>query len=87
MGLNRLAVVTSTTGKGVNVLGGMIAPGEYSKASMQWTKLDNSPTGKGVIVTGGITEKDSKAIFELSQLIQWTRLVILLLLLSQFQMS
>ena len=86
-------MVTSPTGKGVNVLGGMIAPGEYSKAmfelsaSMQWTRLDNSPTGKGVIVMGGITEKDSKAIFELSQLIQWTRLVILLLLLSQFQMS
>ena len=72
-------MVTSLTGKGVNVLGGMIAPGEYSKAmfelsaSMQWTRLDNSPTGKGVIVTGGITEKDSKAIFELSQLIQWTK--------------
>ena len=40
-----------------------------------------------------ITEEDSKAIFELSQSMQWTRLeknfklAILLLLLSQFQMS
>ena len=35
-----------------------------------------SPTGKGVIVMGGITEsgEDSKAIFELSQSMQWTRL-------------
>ena len=41
---------------------------------MQWTRLDNSPTGKGVIVMGGITEKDSKAIFELSQLIQWKKI-------------
>ena len=53
MGLVKHAMVTSPTGKGVNVLGGMIAPGEYSKAmfelsaSMQWTRLDNSPTGKG----------------------------------------
>ena len=31
-----------------------------------------SPTGKGVIVMGG--ETGSKAIFELSQSMQWTRL-------------
>ena len=35
-----------------------------------------SPTGKGVIVMGGETEsgEDSKAIFELSQSMEWTRL-------------
>ena len=35
-----------------------------------------SPTGKGVIVMGGETEseEDSKAMFELSQSMQWTRL-------------
>ena len=35
-----------------------------------------SPTGKGVIVMGGETEnwKKSKAMFELSQSMEWTRL-------------
>ena len=35
-----------------------------------------SPTGKGVIVMGGITEsgRASKAMFELTQSMQWTRL-------------
>ena len=40
-----------------------------------------SPTGKGVIVMGGETEsretnsrKNSKAMFELSQSLEWTRL-------------
>ena len=35
-----------------------------------------SPTGKGVIVMGGRTEslEDSKAMFELSQSMEWTRL-------------
>ena len=35
-----------------------------------------SPTGKGVIVMGGVTEnwKYSKAMFELSQSMQWTRM-------------
>ena len=35
-----------------------------------------SPTGKGVIVMGGVTEseEDSKAMFELSQSMEWTRL-------------
>ena len=35
-----------------------------------------SPTGKGVIVMGGSTApgKDSKAMFELSASMQWTRL-------------
>ena len=35
-----------------------------------------SPTGKGVIVMGGETEtgENSKAMFELSQSMQWTRL-------------
>ena len=35
-----------------------------------------SPTGKGVIVMGGGTEsgEDSKAMFELSQSMEWTRL-------------
>ena len=35
-----------------------------------------SPTGKGVIVMGGETEnwKESKAMFELSQSMEWTRL-------------
>ena len=35
-----------------------------------------SPTGKGVIAMGGITESDenSKEMFELSQLMEWTRL-------------
>ena len=35
-----------------------------------------SPTGKGVIVMGGETnsEKNSKAMFELTQSMQWTRL-------------
>ena len=35
-----------------------------------------SPTGKGVIVMGGETENwnNSKAMFELSQSMQWTRL-------------
>ena len=35
-----------------------------------------SPTGKGVIVMGGITEsgRASKAMFELSQSMEWTRL-------------
>ena len=36
-----------------------------------------SPTGKGVIVMGGITElsdENSKEMFELSQLMEWTRL-------------
>ena len=35
-----------------------------------------SPTGKGVIVMGGETESEegSKAMFELSQSMEWTRL-------------
>ena len=35
-----------------------------------------SPTGNGVIVMGGETEsgEDSKAMFELSQSMEWTRL-------------
>ena len=35
-----------------------------------------SPTGKGVIVMGGITEsgRASKAMFELTQSMEWTRL-------------
>ena len=35
-----------------------------------------SPTGKGVIVMGGITEfgENSKAMFELNQSMEWTRL-------------
>ena len=35
-----------------------------------------SPTGKGVIVMGGYTNsyKHSKAMFELSQSMQWTRM-------------
>ena len=33
-----------------------------------------SPTGKGVIVMGGETYDPSKAIFELSQSMEWTRL-------------
>ena len=35
-----------------------------------------SPTGKGVIAMGGETEnwKNSKAMFELSQSMEWTRL-------------
>ena len=35
-----------------------------------------SPTGKGVIVMGGETEtgENSKAMFELSQSMEWTRL-------------
>ena len=35
-----------------------------------------SPTGKGVIVIGGETEKskESNAMFELSNLMKWTRL-------------
>ena len=35
-----------------------------------------SPTGKGVIVMGGVTEnwKKSKAMFELSDSMQWTKL-------------
>ena len=35
-----------------------------------------SPTGKGVIVMGGETDsgEDSKAMFELSQSMEWTRL-------------
>ena len=35
-----------------------------------------SPTGKGVIVMGGKTEnwKKSKAMFELTQCMEWTRL-------------
>ena len=34
-----------------------------------------SPTGKGVIVMGGCTSgRASKAMFELSQSMQWTRL-------------
>ena len=35
-----------------------------------------SPTGKGVIAMGGITESDENSIemFELSQLMEWTRL-------------
>ena len=36
-----------------------------------------SPTGKGVIAMGGITESDenSKEMFELSQSMNWTRLI------------
>ena len=37
-----------------------------------------SPTGKGVIVMGGVRDipgaKNSKAMFELSQSMEWTRL-------------
>ena len=35
-----------------------------------------SPTGKGVIVMGGNTDprKNSKAMFELNQSMEWTRL-------------
>ena len=33
-----------------------------------------SPTGKGVIAMGGETGEDSKAMFELSQSMEWTRL-------------
>ena len=35
-----------------------------------------SPTGKGVIVMGGVTDnwKKSKAMFELTQSMEWTRL-------------
>ena len=34
-----------------------------------------SPTGKGVIVMGGISSgRNSKAMFELSQSMEWTRL-------------
>ena len=33
-----------------------------------------SPTGKGVIVMGGGIGEDSKAMFELSQSMEWTRL-------------
>ena len=34
-----------------------------------------SPTGKGVIVMGGISSgKNSKAMFELNQSMEWTRL-------------
>ena len=41
-------MVTSPTGKGVIVMGGNTAPGEYSKAmfelspSMQWTRLEQT---------------------------------------------
>ena len=41
-------MVTSPTGKGVIVMGGSTAPGEYSKAmfelsaSMQWTRLEQT---------------------------------------------
>ena len=42
--------------------------------ALEYLTMVTSPTGKGVIVMGGITEKDSKAIFELSQSMQWTRL-------------
>ena len=34
-----------------------------------------SPTGKGVIAMGGISSgRDSKAMFELTQSMEWTRL-------------
>ena len=33
-----------------------------------------SPTGKGVIAMGGGIGEDSKAMFELSQSMEWTRL-------------
>ena len=35
-----------------------------------------SPTGKGIIIMGGVTEfyEPSKAMFELSNSMQWTRL-------------
>ena len=55
-----------------------------------------SPTGKGVIVMGGKTEnwEKSKAMFELSHSMEWTRLEqtlkiehFALLLLSQYQMN
>ena len=42
------AVVTSPTGKGVIVMGGSTAPGEYSKTmfelakSMEWTRLEQT---------------------------------------------
>ena len=48
MGLARHAMVTSPTGKGVIVMGGIIAPGEYSKAifelsqSMEWIRLEQT---------------------------------------------
>ena len=33
-----------------------------------------SPTGKGVIAMGGCSSRGSKAMFELTQSMQWTRL-------------
>ena len=40
------------------------------------TSPSDSPTGKGVIVMGGVTNSgnNSKAMFELSQSMKWTRL-------------
>ena len=46
--LEEHAMVTSPTGKGVIVMGGRIAPGEYSKTmfelakSMEWTRLEQT---------------------------------------------
>ena len=48
MGLAEHAMVTSPTGKGVIVMGGETASGEYSKAmfelsqSMEWTRLEQT---------------------------------------------
>ena len=48
MELVRPAMVTSPTGKGVIVMGGNSAPGQYSKAmfelsaSMQWTRMEQT---------------------------------------------
>ena len=48
LGLGKLAMVTSPTDKGVIVMGGSTAPGEYSKAmfeltqSMEWTRLEQT---------------------------------------------
>ena len=48
MRLANFTMVTSPTGKGVIVMGGSTAPGEYSKAmfeltqSMKWTRLEQS---------------------------------------------
>ena len=46
--------------------------------ALEYLTMVTSPTGKGVIVMGGETEteseEDSKAMFELSQSMEWTRL-------------
>ena len=44
--------------------------------ALEHLTMVTSPTGKGVIVMGGYTNsyKHSKAMFELSQSMQWTRM-------------